>query len=41
MPHEELCIVLRRRELNKDGKKDAGWITVSREEVFDAIDEWH
>jgi hypothetical protein len=27
--------------LNKDGKKDAGQIVVSREQVFDAIDEWH
>ncbi len=41
MPHEEPHIVLRRRELNKDGKKDAGRIVVSREQVFDAIDEWH
>jgi hypothetical protein len=39
--HEEPCIVLRRRELSKDGKKDAGRIVVSREQVFDAIDEWH
>ncbi len=41
MPHEEPCIVLRRRELDKDGKKDAGRIVVLREQVFDAIDEWH
>ncbi len=41
MPLEEPCIVLRRRELDKDGKKVAGWIVVSREQVFDAIDEWH
>jgi hypothetical protein len=41
VPHEEPHIVLRRRELNKDGKKDAGLIVVSREQVFDAIDEWH
>ncbi len=41
MPHEEPRIVLRRRELNRDSKKDAGRIVVSREQVFDAIDEWH
>ncbi len=41
VPHEEPYIVLRRRELDKDGKKDAGRIVVSREQVFDAIDEWH
>ncbi len=41
MPPEEPHIVLRRRELDKDGKKDAGRIVVSREQVFDAIDEWH
>jgi hypothetical protein len=38
VPHEEPRIVLRRRELNKDGKKDAGRIVVSREQVFDAIE---
>jgi hypothetical protein len=41
VPHEEPCIVLRRRELDEDGKNDAGRIVVSREQVFDAIDEWH
>jgi hypothetical protein len=41
VPHEEPCIVQRRRELDEDGKKDAGRIVVSREQVFDAIDEWH
>ncbi len=41
MPSEESCIVLRRRKLDKDGKKVPGWIDVSREQVFDAIDEWH
>jgi hypothetical protein len=41
VPREEPCIVLRRRELEKDGKKVAGWIVVSREQVFDVIDEWH
>ncbi len=41
VPCEEPHIVLRRRELDKDGKKVAGWIVVSREQVFDAIDEWH
>ncbi len=39
VPHEEPRIVLRRRELDEDGKKDARWIVVSREQVFDAIDE--
>ncbi len=41
VPHEEPCIVLRQCELDEDGKNDAGWIVVSREQVFDAIDEWH
>ncbi len=41
MPNEASCVVLRRRELDKDGSKDAGRIVVSREQVFDAIDEWH
>jgi hypothetical protein len=41
VPREEPRIVLRRRELDKDGKKDAGRIVVSREQVFYAIDEWH
>jgi hypothetical protein len=41
VPREEPRIILRRRELDKDGKKNAGWIVVSREQVFDAIDEWH
>jgi hypothetical protein len=41
VPNEAPCIVLRRRELDKDGNKDAGWIVVLREQVFDAIDEWH
>ncbi len=40
MPHEEPCIVLKRRGLDKDGKKDAGRIVVLREQVFDAIDEY-
>jgi hypothetical protein len=29
-------VVLRRRELDKDGNKDAGQIVVSREQVFGA-----
>jgi hypothetical protein len=41
VPREEPRVVLRRRELDKDGKKVAGQIVVSREQVFDAIDEWH
>ncbi len=41
MPREESRVVLRRRELDKDGKKDAGRIVVLREQVFVAIDEWH
>jgi hypothetical protein len=41
VPGEEPCIVLRRRELDKDGKKVAGLIVVSREQAFDAIDKWH
>ncbi len=41
VPNEAPCIVLRQRELAKDGNKDAGWIVVSREQFFDAIDEWH
>ncbi len=41
MPREEPRIVLRRRELDKGGKKVAGRIVVLREQVFDAIDEWH
>ncbi len=41
VPHEEPCIVLRRHELGKDGKHFAGRIAVSREQVFDAINEWH
>ncbi len=41
MPNEAPHVVLRQRELAKDCKKDAGWIVVSREQVFDAIDEWH
>ncbi len=40
MPNEAPHIVLRRRELAKDGKKDAGQIVVSREQVVDTIDEW-
>ncbi len=39
VPHEEPCIVLRRRELDENSKKDAGRIVVLREQVFDAIDE--
>ena len=41
VPNEAPCVVLRRCELDKDGSKDAGRIVVSREQVFDAIDEWH
>ncbi len=41
MPREEPRVVLRRRELDKDGKMVAGRIEVSMEQVFDAIDEWH
>ncbi len=41
VPNDAPCVVLRRRELDEDGKKDAGRIVVSREKVFDAIDEWH
>jgi hypothetical protein len=41
VPREESRFVLRRRELDKDGKMVAGWIVVSREQVFDTIDEWH
>jgi hypothetical protein len=41
VPCEEPHVVLRRRELDKGGKKVAGQIVVSREQVFDAIDEWH
>jgi hypothetical protein len=41
VPREEPHVVLRRGELDKDGKKDARQIVVSREQVFDAIDEWH
>ncbi len=41
MPREEPRVVLRRCELDKDGKKVAGKFVVSREQVFDAIDEWH
>ncbi len=41
MPNKAPCVILRRRELDKDGNKDAGQIVVSREQVFDAIDEWH
>jgi hypothetical protein len=41
VPREQPCIVLWRRELGKDGKKFAGRIVVSREQVVDAIDEWH
>jgi hypothetical protein len=41
VPNEAPRIVLRRRELAKDGKKDAGRIVVLREQVFDAIDEWN
>jgi hypothetical protein len=39
VPREEPHIVLRRRELGKDGKHFAGRIVVLREQVFDAIDE--
>ncbi len=41
VPNEAPRVVLRRRELGKDGNKDAGWIVVLREQVFDAIAEWH
>jgi hypothetical protein len=41
VPREEPHVVLRRLELDKDGKKVAGWIVVSREQAFDDIDEWH
>ncbi len=41
VPREEPRVVLRRCELGKYGKKVAGQIVVSREQVFDAIDEWH
>ncbi len=39
VPNEAPRIVPRRRELDKDGNKDAGWVVVSREQV--SIDEWH
>jgi hypothetical protein len=38
------CIVVRRIESKGKGKKTKkvpGWIVVSREQVFSAIDEWH
>jgi hypothetical protein len=41
VPNEAPRVILRRRELDKDGNKDAGRIVVSREQVFDAKDEWH
>jgi hypothetical protein len=41
VPGEEPHVVLRRHELGQDGKHFAGQIVVSREQVFDAIDEWH
>jgi hypothetical protein len=41
VPREEPHVVLRRRELDKDKKMVAGKIVVPREQVFDAIDEWH
>jgi hypothetical protein len=41
VPCKHTCIVLRRGELGKDEKKVAGRTVVSREQVFDAIDEWH
>ncbi len=41
VPNEAPRVVLRRGELDEDGKKDAGRIVVLREQVFDAIDEWH
>ncbi len=41
VPREQPCIVLRRRELGKDGKKVAGQSVELREQVFDAIDEWY
>jgi hypothetical protein len=41
VPNEAPRVVLRRSELDNDGNKDAGRIVVSREQVFDAIDEWH
>jgi hypothetical protein len=40
VPHED-HVVLRRHELDKDGKKVAGQIVLSREQVFDDVDEWH
>jgi hypothetical protein len=41
MPGEEPHVVLRRCDLGKDVKHFSGRIVVSREQVFDAIDEWH
>ena len=41
VPNEAPCVVLRRQELDEDCKKDAGQVVVLREQVFDAIDEWH
>jgi hypothetical protein len=41
VPHEEPRVVLRRHELDKDGKKVAGRTVVLRKQVFDANNEWH
>ncbi len=41
MPGEEPHVVLRRHELGKDGKYFIGRIVVLREQVCDAINEWH
>ena len=41
MPGENPCLVLRRQEKGADGKLFPGQIVVSREQGFNAIDEWH
>jgi hypothetical protein len=41
VPGENPYFVLRRQEKDKNSKLFVGWIVVSREQVFDAINEWH
>jgi hypothetical protein len=41
VPGENPHVVLRRQEKDAVGKVFVGWIVVLREQVFNAIDEWH
>ncbi len=41
VPGEHPCVVFMRKEKGKDRKFSEGWIVVPKEQVFNAINEWH